>query len=109
MLEDYKPEWAHLHDIISVTECSISPDVLLKQGKFNKYLYHNFFYFDSILENLKLNKLIDKTQENLIRIHYNFLSKYTHTSIDNIEMWRTLNESMSNSQLQKIIQELALL
>jgi hypothetical protein len=110
MLEDYRPEWAHLYDIISITECHISPDILNRQGKLQKFVYHNFFHIDGILRNLLLCKLINIPQENMLRIHYNFLSKFVHSSMSNLDIYQTIRDSSSFQQKKaETMKELILL
>lgn len=110
MLEEYRPEWAQLYDIKSITECHMSPDVLDSQGKFQKFVYHNFFHIDGILRNLLLCRLVNESRVNMIRIHYNFLSKFVHASMSNLELYQTVRDYSSFQQLRADnIKELVLL
>ena len=43
-------------------------------------LYNNYISISAIWKNLQLNELITKVQEEHIRIHYNYLSSYVHTT-----------------------------
>jgi hypothetical protein len=61
-------------------------------------IYHNFFYIENIFRNLLINNLVDKNQLKKIRVHYNFLSKYTHTGTENIKIWNDSNNSISGSR-----------
>lgn len=88
----------------------MSPDVLDSQGKFQKFVYHNFFHIDGILRNLLLCRLVNESRVNMIRIHYNFLSKFVHASMSNLELYQTVRDYSSFQQLRADnIKELVLL
>ena len=47
---------------------------LIKQNT----IYSKYIHIDAIIKNLVLNNLISKIEEDHIRVHYNFLSGFTH-------------------------------
>ena len=40
-----------------------------------------------------INKLVDNTNADRIKVYYNFMSKYVHPSKTSIEIWLQFNES----------------
>jgi hypothetical protein len=91
ILEEYKPDVAHLGKLSSMTgEPLVSQNSQVIEVQ--KTLYHNFFYIESIFRNLRLNKLIDSEQLNKIRVHYNFLSNYVHVAMANLAIWKDVTE-----------------
>jgi len=91
ILEEYKPDVAHLGNLNSMTGGPlVSPNSQVID--LQKTLYHNFFYIESIFRNLRLNELIDSEQLNRIRVHYNFLSSYVHVAMANLAIWKDVTE-----------------
>ncbi|MCH8833307.1 MAG: hypothetical protein IIA81_03340 [Thaumarchaeota archaeon] len=77
--ERYHPT-EKLADLDSIKEGEIySNDKIIK---FQKDLYKFNFTFSSIIFNLLENKLISKPQDDYIKVHYNFLSKFVHPTKD---------------------------
>ena len=112
ILEEYKPDIAHIGELNSVTGNtplrSGSDKTIFK----HKTIYHNFFYIDNLLRNLRINNLINPKQLEKIKVHYNFLSKYVHVGIDSLKIWRdreyffhqTVNQSrFSNGAYSNLI------
>jgi hypothetical protein len=93
MLEEYNPELAHTSDIITVDEALVSPAVLSEIVRAQKQIYHNYFYIDNIIRNLEICNLVDDFNSGVIRIHYSFLSKFVHPSIESVEWQRCQRES----------------
>jgi hypothetical protein len=110
ILEEYRPDDAHISDIRTVDEGLVSPETISQVINMQKGIYHNYFYIGNILRNLKMCNLIDDIQQSMIRVHYNFLSKYVHPTIEDIEMRKITNEEGHDS-LSKIetFEELILL
>lgn len=77
---EYNPEIKHLASLPTILAGDLYPDISLKQQKDHKRLYHHYFYIESIVKNLRLNKLIIPEQDDRIWVHYNFLSMFTHTT-----------------------------
>jgi hypothetical protein len=96
-LEEYDPDIKHLSDIQNIfnkiTDKKIADKIVLKQ----KIMYNNYFYINNIFKNLSMNKMVDIFQINVIRIHYNFLSKFVHPSKYGIELWNYLNNRSNDS------------
>jgi len=95
ILERYNPEDTHLSSIQNIAENTFPFIISYTDTKKNlqKFIYHNFFYIDNIIRNLVINNLVDKTKEDRIRVHYNFMSKYVHPSMASINIWLQFNES----------------
>jgi len=77
--ESYNPT-EKLADLDSIKEGEIHSND--KITKFQKDLYKFNFTFSSIIFNLLENKLISKPQDDYIKVHYNFLSKFVHPTKD---------------------------
>ena len=96
ILEQYNPDVAHLGNLNYITGNSLTGRASDKSILIQKTIYHNFFYIDNLLRNLRINKLADKKQIEMIKVHYNFLSKYVHVSMDNLEVWQDVSSSNYN-------------
>jgi len=86
-LREYNPDIKHLSDIQNIVNNLTNDKVILKQ----KIMYNHYFYINNIFKNLSMNKLVNNFQINIIRIHYNFLSKFVHPSKYGIELWNHVN------------------
>ncbi len=51
-------------------------------------LYRYFLSFDKILENLRLNGVLDKKTSTRVLVHYNFLSNFSHSTSDSLSIVR---------------------
>ncbi len=51
-------------------------------------LYKYFLTFDRILENLRLNGVLDKKTTTRVLVHYNFLSNFSHSTSDSLSIVR---------------------
>ena len=51
-------------------------------------LYRYFLNFDRILENLRLNGVLNKKTTTRVLIHYNFLSNFSHSTSDSLSIIR---------------------
>jgi len=78
--EDYDPETRFLSNLpsFSLKEPKKTRDVLRERLEEQKVLYHKYFYIESIIKNLRLNKLIKEDQIERITVHYNFFSSFLH-------------------------------
>jgi hypothetical protein len=52
-------------------------------------LYRYFLTFDRILENLRLNDVLNKKTSTRVLVHYNFLSSFSHSTSDSISISKT--------------------
>jgi len=48
-------------------------------------LYRGFLTFDKVLDNLRLNGVLNKKTTTRVLVHYNFLSNFSHSTSDTIE------------------------
>ena len=76
--EEYSHEIRFLSDLPTIAAGDRMPDVTKSIKKEHEKIYHHVFYINSIIKNLKNNHLINDEQEDRIRVHYNFLSSFTH-------------------------------
>ena len=76
--EKYSHEIRFLSELPTIAAGDWMPDVSKSIKKEHEKIYHNVFYINSIIKNLKNNQLINDEQEDRIRVHYNFLSSFTH-------------------------------
>ncbi len=74
-----------LAELASVDSGVGNPEIVDKTTRIQKKYYRLNMKFDSLLENLIRNELITKSQSEYIRVHYNFLSQYTHPSKNRFE------------------------
>jgi hypothetical protein len=73
-----------------------------------KTLYSRYFYFDSIIKNLKLNDLVSGEQADRIKVHYNFFSSFLHPN-KRIIRAKTGTFAFSLSGQIEVLSELVLL
>ena len=95
ILKEYSPDDAHLSSIQNLSE-NLYPFIISyteNKIKLQKFMYHNFFYIENIIRNLVINNLIDNTKADRIKVHYNFMSKFVHSSIASIDIWLQFNSS----------------
>jgi hypothetical protein len=77
-------------------------------------LYRYFLTFERILDNLRLNGVLNKKTSTRVLVHYNFLSSYSHSTSDSISIAKTRKlHQFSSSGLDVVydhyLSELALL
>jgi hypothetical protein len=96
-LREYNPDIKHLSGIQNLvnnlTKSKIADKLVLEQN----IIYNHYFYINNIFKNLLMNKLVDSFQIDIIRIHYNFLSKFVHPSKYGIELWNHVNNRSNDS------------
>lgn len=98
MLEEIRSDSAHLSDLSIITFSKRPSDRLVKEAK---RMYHNYFYAKNIIyRNLSMNYLVNDFQKDVIKIHYNFLSKYVHLNNANLEIYQIANESSLYSSME---------
>lgn len=83
--EEYSPELRFLSHLPTIAAGDWMHDVTLRLQEEHKEIYHHAFYFNSIIENLKGNELINDEQKDRILVHYNFLSSFTHPTRNMID------------------------
>lgn len=78
--QEYDPEvrFAATLPIILSGEAPRYRNIIKKRQKDQKTLYHRYIYIESILKNLKLNRLVSDEQADRILVHYNFFSSFLH-------------------------------
>ncbi|MEM2129056.1 MAG: hypothetical protein QXZ70_00505 [Candidatus Bathyarchaeia archaeon] len=78
--QDYDPDTRFLTGLpsFSLKESKRIRNVLKERFEEQKTLYHKYFYVESIIKNLKLNKLVTEDQIERITVHYNFFSNFLH-------------------------------
>jgi hypothetical protein len=86
-LREYDPDIKHLSGIQDIVNKITADKIVLKQN----IMYNHYFHINNIFKNLLMNKLVNNFQINILRIHYNFLSKLVHPSKYGIELWNHVN------------------
>jgi len=107
--EDYDPETRFLAHLPTICPSPIPKyrEIMKNRQREQKILYHRYFYFRSILDNLIINNLISKEQADRIIVHYNFFSSFLHP---NKRIIRTDKFTFSSPTNQKeVFSELVLL
>jgi len=93
ILEQYNPDTAHIGKLPFMKNNSLMGGNSDKGIFLQKTIYNNFFYIDNMLRNLRINNLVNERQLEIIKIHYNFLSKYVHVGMDSLEIWNDSQKS----------------
>ncbi len=94
--KQYQPEEHHLSALERYLErewAIAKPRRASKKDPRHRQFYKEFFTFDGMLEKLRLNRVLTKKTAARVRVHYNFLSGFSHTTHRSIE--RILNTRSS--------------
>ena len=107
--QDFRPDQYHLRRqgvqgriptlrFLTGEWASIPRRIKKELGKDYGLLYRYFLTFDRILDNLCLNGVLNKKLATRVLVHYNFLSKFSHSSRDSIRLVseRRITEITSN-------------
>jgi hypothetical protein len=107
--QDFRPDQYHLRRqavqgkiptlrFLTGEWASIPRRIKKELGKDYGLLYRYFLTFDRILDNLCLNEVLNKKLATRVLVHYNFLSKFSHSSRDSIRLVseRRITEITSN-------------
>lgn len=94
ILDQYNPSIKHLSNLPIIKEGKTEIELQEKITITQNMIYNYFFYIDSIAKNLILNKLVTPRQRDMIMVHYNFLSSFTHPSKFNIKLWQSFKPGM---------------
>ena len=75
----YDPYVNFVSKLSSIKNANVFDDEAMKEHiKLQNELYKKYFRIGSIIENLILNEFVSEKQSDYIKVHYNFLSGYTH-------------------------------
>jgi len=107
--QDFRPDQYHLRRqavqgriptlrFLTGEWASIPRKIKKELSKDYGLLYKYFLTFDRILDNLCLNGVLNKKLATRVLVHYNFLSKFSHSSRDSIRLvsTRRITEITSN-------------
>jgi hypothetical protein len=86
ILEQYNADTAHIGKLPFFRYNTLMGGSSDKGIFLQKTIYNNFFYIDNILRNLRINNLVEERQVQIMKIHYNFLSKYVHVGKDSLKI-----------------------
>jgi len=78
IFQEYDPVRHRIDKFKSIVSKDIFPEYIEKWQKTHKSLYEIYLGFENILKAAILNELITEEQKIRIKIHYNFLSGFTH-------------------------------
>lgn len=104
--EHYNPFVRFNADLPSIKVGSLLSDEKIKeQVKRQAIFYSKYIHIDSIIRNLILNNLVSETQEDYIRIHYNFLSNYVHPTKEMFQFTKPSSGFIKSDIPDRIIHE----
>lgn len=75
VFEEYDPYVRFLAELKTLYRRGPSYDKIIEK---HEHLHSQFLYIDRIEDNLKRNDLLTEEQSDRFRVHYNFLSSFTH-------------------------------
>jgi hypothetical protein len=78
VFKEYDPITHRVGKIKSITSKDFSPEVVANWQKEHESLYKACFGFENIVKAAVLNDIITEEQAERVRVHYNFLSAFTH-------------------------------
>ena len=109
MLTEYQPDIKHLSDIKNKISNLMDHENADELISYQNNIYNHYIYVTNIFRNLQINNLVDNSRLDIIRVHYNFLSKYVHPSKFSLEIWDDINNNYrQNPEKQKALKELIL-
>lgn len=76
--DEYDPETRFVATLPSIREGDLYRELTKEKWEQQKIIYHQYFYVQNMIRNLKLNNLLDEEQADRFRVHYNFLSMFGH-------------------------------
>lgn len=78
VFQRYDPVSHWVGKIKSIVSKDFSPDITAKWQKTHESLYKTYFGFNNLLQAAALNEILSDEQMEKVRVHYNFLSAFTH-------------------------------
>jgi len=78
VFERYDPVTHRVGKIKSIVSKDFFQDITVKWQKTHESLYKTYFGFGNLLEEAVLNRILTDEQKVRVRVHYNFLSAFTH-------------------------------
>jgi len=78
--DEYDPETCFVAPLPTLSRADPYSELTQEKLREQKILYHQYFYIDNIVRNLKLNELLSDEQADRFMVHYNFLSTFVHTT-----------------------------
>lgn len=78
--EEYNPETRFIASLPTLRKADPYSELTKEKLREQRVLYHQYFYIDNIVKNLKLNDLLNDEQADRFKVHYNFLSTFVHTT-----------------------------
>lgn len=78
VFKEYDPITHRVGKIKSIMSKDFSPEVVANWQKKHELLYKAYFGFENLVRAAVLNDIITEEQAERVRVHYNFLSAFTH-------------------------------
>jgi hypothetical protein len=78
VFQEYDPIRHRIDKIKSIALKDLFPEHLIKWQQTHAYIYNMYLGFENVLNACILNGFINKEQKNRVKVHYNFLSSFTH-------------------------------
>lgn len=78
VFKKYDPITHRVGKVESIVAKDFSPEVVAKWQKEHESLYKAYFGFENLVKAAVLNDIITEKQVERVRVHYNFLSAFTH-------------------------------
>ena len=78
--EEYNPETRFVAPLPTLLKADPYSELTEEKLREQKVFYHQYFYIDNIVKNLKLNDMLNDEKADRFKVHYNFLSTFVHTT-----------------------------
>jgi len=91
VFQEYDPVKHRIDKFKSIVSKELFPESIEKLQKTHEYLYNIYLGFDNILKAAILNEFITEEQKIHIKVHYNFLSGFTHLTNKGFNLTRSFD------------------
>lgn len=91
VFEEYDPFRHRIDRIPSIASKDLSTEYLGKWQKKHESLYKTYLGFENILDATVLNGLVTEDQKTRVKVHYNFLSGFTHLTKMGLDLTKSYN------------------
>ncbi|MEM3641610.1 MAG: DUF5677 domain-containing protein [Candidatus Bathyarchaeia archaeon] len=102
VFKEYDPVKHRVGKIKSIMLKDFSPEVISKWQKEHESLYKAYFGFENLVKAAVLNDIITEKQTEKVRVHYNFLSAFTHLTNMSFEIAHSYKTSANKHYLMEL-------
>jgi len=102
VFQQYDPVSHRVGKIKSIASKDFFPDITVKWQKRHESLYKTYFGFSNLLQATILNGILSNEQSERVRVHYNFLSAFTHMTRMGFDLTMSYDPSKNEHYLMEL-------